>query len=100
MVNGQDSERSRIARKSNKDSSRFRKNKFDGTKLPLVVLNSQNHNPMYGRSLSSLIRGETRGAPIRKTAPSDKGASAVGDKIELTVTIVAREHYDHGRKRY
>jgi len=55
---------------------------------------------MYSRSLSSLIRGETRGAPIRKTAPSDKGASAVGDKIELTVTIVAREHYDHGRKRY
>jgi hypothetical protein len=23
----------------------------------------------------------------------------VGDKIELTVTIMAREHYHHGRKR-
>ena len=37
---------------------------------------------------------------IRKVGLSDKDAWAIGDKIELTVTIIAREHYDHGRKRY
>lgn len=40
-----------------------------------------------------------KGSQCRPIAQILGTVSPIGDKIELTVTIVAREHYNHGRKR-
>ena len=37
---------------------------------------------------------------IPQTSLPDKVVRAIGDKIELTVTIDVREHQHYGRKRY
>ena len=93
MVNGPTTRLLLDARKSDSDSSRFRKPKLYGTKLPLVVQVTRDHQPMYSGSFSCPT-------PSAETGLADNDARAVGDKIELTVTIIAREHYHHGRKRY
>lgn len=46
----------------------------------------------------TLYRSRDRGRfPGKKGRGKKEEARRVGDKIELTVTIVAREHYHHGR---
>lgn len=71
--------------------------KLDGTKLPIVLQPSQDHKGMYkqlfpGRSIQSDLHRNTLVMLIFWAA-----LRTVGDKIELTVTIVAREHHHHGR---
>jgi hypothetical protein len=52
---------------------------------------------MYSRTLPRLISPpeSPRGDPQNR--PTISGDATVGDKIELTVTIVAREHHYHVR---
>ena len=96
MVNSQDAASSRTPPNGHGDShsltataSLARNTNFDGTKLPLVVQTSRNHYGMYSCP-----------TPTRNMAVMLIFWAAfrtVGDKIELTVTIVAREHHHHGR---
>lgn|ERR1700685_2138068 len=79
------------------DAHPLRKTKFDGTKLPLVVLALQTTTRCIVAPFPRLISPpeSSRGDPQNR--PTISGDATVGDKIELTVTIVAREHHYHGR---
>ena len=80
----------------------LQKSIFDGTKLPVVAMppKTTTYCVFCPFSRNSLTHKSARFRPVSARAAQILGTvSPIGDKIELAVTIVAREHHEHGSKR-